>query len=398
MLASAFALGSGAQALPSYSLSLFAGPIQAELGWSRSNIGLAATFLWAGFLITAPIAGRLADRFSVRRIAIPSIILFSMTFIAMSRIRGSVWCLYLGYGTLAALGAGTTSVCYSRIVTLWFKRNRGFALGVMMAGASVAAMLIPIVVDGVIRHFGWRNAWIALGLWSLSAAPIVWIFLLEPADAEVRPSGSIAMPDDRSSDGFSLHEAMRTRRFWFLAVSNFCWAIPIGVLLSHLVPLLTDSGLSRAQAVQAASTLGIAGLIGRLGIGFLIDRLFAPVVAATVLVAAAFGCVLLSKVPSAAVVGVCLMGLYIGSEGDLMAFFTSRYFGRRAFSEILGWLFSSMAIGVVIGPLLAGALYEKLSGYTELLMICSGLLLVSAILQVSLGQFPKSVGNPVTQP
>ena len=398
MLATAFALGSGAAILPTYSLSLFAEPLASEFAWTRGNISFAATVLWAGFLLTSPVAGRLADRFGVRSIAVPSIVLTSMTFLAMSRIHGSIWLLYLGYGTLAVLGAGTTTVCYSRIITLWFQRHRGFALGVMMAGASVAAMLIPFVVEYVIRNFGWRDAWIALGLWTLLAAPVVWIFLHEPTDGEVATGGPAAAPVSGAAAGLSLHAAVRTRTFWFLAFSNFCFAIPIGALLSHLVPMLTDSGLSRAQAVHAASLVGLAGLTGRLGIGYLIDRLFAPAISAIVLLAAAGGCILLSKVGGAALPGVFLMGLYIGSEGDLMAFLTSRFFGRPAFAEIYGWLYSSLAVGVVIGPLLAGTLYDRSSGYSGILMLCSVLLLVAAILQLSLGRFPTSFQSAVANP
>jgi MFS family permease len=395
MLAAAFALGSGAAILPSYSLSLFAEPLAGEFAWTRGNISFAATVLWAGILFTAPVAGRLADRFGVRRIAVPSIVLTSMTFVAMSRIHGALWQLYLGYGTLAVLGAGTTTVCYSRIITLWFHRNRGFALGVMMAGGSVAAMLIPFVVEYVIRAFGWRDAWIALGVWTILAAPVVWLFLREPAEGTVASGGSEAGPVSDAEAGLTLQAAVRTRTFWFLALGNFCFALPIGALLSHLVPLLTDSGLSRAQAVQASSMIGFAGLVGRLGIGYLIDRLFAPVISAIVLLAAAVGCMLLSKVAGAALPGVFLMGLYIGSEGDLMSFLTSRYFGRAAFSEIFGWLYSTLAVGVVSGPLLAGALYDRSSGYSGILMLCSFLLLVAAILQLSLGRFPKTFQSAV---
>ena len=171
----------------------------------------------------------------------------------------------------------------------------------------------------------------------------------------------------------------------------------MSAVVVHLVPLLTDERVSRVMAVGLASALGLAVTVGRVGVGALIDRFFAPVVAAICILFCALALHLLQigAQGSAWLLGACvvMLGFTAGSEMNFLNFLTAQYFGLRAYAEICGWLLSMFALGTGFAPLLAGLLYEHFHGYGIALQIGTGLLVVAAICFATLGrysEFPQS--------
>jgi predicted MFS family arabinose efflux permease len=271
----------------------------------------------------------------------------------------------------------------------------------MMLGTGTVAFIAPLAVEAVISRVGWRSAWVAIALWTVSVTPLVWFFLREPAkEAAASIAGETSVPAPKRGDqpGLDLREALKTWQFWCLAASGFAFMSPIGALLANIVPLLTDRGLSRTQAVEITSFLGLGAISGRLAVGVLLDRVYPPALAALTLCASVAGCLIICYWPGAAMVGTFLFGLSVGAEGNFMSFFTSRYFGIRAFSEILGWFYTPMSCGMVSGPLLAGILYGRFADYHILLLVCAALLLLAAILQGSLGPAPAFATLPKPKP
>lgn len=384
VLGASFSVGSGAAILPTYSLSILSSPMGAEMGWSRAEIGMAASFLAGGFALFSPLLGRMVDRYSIRLVAVPSMILYALALAGIALADGGVWQLYLAYAAIAVLGGGTTVVCYSRPVARAFHAQRGLALGLTMAGASVVAVVLPFVLGAVSLHYGWRAAWALLSIWAVLPLPVVLLVFkagLAPAPGE-EPRPDVAMAPPRRGAAYA-----RLPKFWLLALATGLMAIPMGGILPHLVPMLTDSGLSRESALHGASILSFGSLCGRLFIGPLLDRLHPPVVAATVLALSAVGCVILAADPvqSTAFLALFLIGLSIGAEGEMIGFFTAYYFGIKAYSEILGWLFSCLSIGLVLGPLVAGAMLATLGSVTIMLYQFAVFFAAAAAIQRLLG-------------
>jgi cyanate permease len=160
-------------------------------------------------------------------------------------------------------------------------------------------------------------------------------------------------------------EAWHTGTFWLLVGAFFLMSVSFQGQLVHLVPLLTDRGVSAQSAALAISVMSVGGLLGRVGAGYLLDRFFAPSVAIWLFCAAAFGSLLLwsGAAGGGTVVAVVLIGLAQGAEFDLMAYTVSRYFGLRAFGEIYGYTFAAFALGGVIGPLLMGVGFDATGSY-----------------------------------
>lgn len=198
----------------------------------------------------------------------------------------------------------------------------------------------------------------------------------------------------------TLGEALRTAAFWKIAIGFFFVAGVVAALIISLVPLLIDRGLDRADAAAIASFMGIAVLGGRIGIGFLLDRLHAPAVARTLLALCAGGCLLLSfsDLPGWLVgLSVMSLGLAAAAEVDLVAFLTSRFFGMKAYGKIYGWQLTSFYLGAAIGPKAAGLAYDHFHSYVPALYFSTGALLFGAIVTGTLGRPPVFLPRELTE-
>lgn len=388
VLSSACGIGTGA-ALYQYVSSLFIDPAQSELGWSRGDFALIGATPLIGAL-SAPLIGRLADRYGVRPVAIIATITIAIAFFGLSQQGGSVaeavaWMLLLGFAV-----PGTTGIVYSRAVTGWFAHNRGLALGLMSSGISIGALLATPLIAWAISQGGFRGGYLGLALLALCIGlPAILLGLRE------RVSPAVAMPGVPSGDGppkstppgpSPLSSLVRSRRFWLLAAVMFLVNIPSSGILTQLTPLLTDKGVARETAALLLSLYAVSVLAGRIGIGWLFDRLPAPRVAAAVTLVAAIGCIAFHSATPLAFVyaGVVTVGLMQGAETDVLAYFVSRLFDHRHFGAIYGLQVTGGMTGTAIGIIGFGQLYDRLGSYDVVLMIGAGILVIVAGLYLSL--------------
>jgi MFS family permease len=164
----------------------------------------------------------------------------------------------------------------------------------------------------------------------------------------------------------------------------FLVAVAINGTVAHVVPLLTDRGLSRTAATATLAVFGLATLSGRLLAGWLVDRIYAPYIASIFFLAPIAGFVFLASAAGALpVVGVALMGLGLGTEIDLIAFLITRYFGQRTFGQIYGYFFMIFGLGSGVGPFLGGITYDHAGSYNPAL-IGAAFALIAAVILVNL--------------
>jgi MFS family permease len=191
--------------------------------------------------------------------------------------------------------------------------------------------------------------------------------------------------------GATLGEAVKGYRFWALGFCFLFLALGIAGLVVHLIPMLLDSGLQMQAAAATASLIGVGVIIGRVVIGFLVDRVFGPAVAIVVFLVTGAGCLLLADGGAhLAAYAAFLIGFALGAEVDLIAYFTSRYFGMRRYGEIYGWQYNFYGVGAAFAPVLMGVLYQ-LNGksYSLALHVAAGLCVVACLLLATLGRYPQ---------
>ena len=183
-------------------------------------------------------------------------------------------------------------------------------------------------------------------------------------------------------------DALATRTFWTIAVGFGAIAVACSALVVHMVPMLRDAGLAQAQAARVASLIGVGVILGRVGIGWVIDRMFAPYVAAAIFAITAGGCMVLAYAgPTMAPLAAFLIGFALGAEVDLLAFLTSRYFGLRHYGLLYATIYACFFIGIALGPAMAGQLYDHFGNYRIALRIVVAMLVFGALAALSLPRF-----------
>jgi MFS family permease len=378
------------------SLGLFIVPLGDEFGWNRAQISLALTCFTVSLAICLPLVGRLVDRFGSRRILVPSILVCGACLASIPLAVSSLWQLLLVFTIIGSLGAGANNLAYMRTIAAWFNLRRGLAIGVSMAGAGFSFAYVPPLVQGMIDAYGWRAAYLTLAAITVCvAAPIVGlIFRNTPAEVGLTPDGANERRDSAATDdasGFGAAESLRSATFWMLWAVFCLLSFSLYGLLPHFVPMLTDRGMSAAQAALAASTVGITIIIARVGIGYLIDRFFAPRVALLFFLASAAGIALLAVNPAGgtAFLAAVLVGLSIGAEIDLLAYLTTRYFGLRNFGAIYGLMFAALLVGTSAGPVSFGVGFELTGSYASILVACAGMNTAACIIVALLPRYPE---------
>lgn len=254
------------------------------------------------------------------------------------------------------------------------------AFAILMSGGALGAMLLPPIAQGLIAQLGWRGACGFLG------GSVLVIGL--PLATRIRER--VGYQFTRSEgEGASTSEGLLSWPFWVLIAVLFSASLSQNGAITHLAPLLTDSGVSASEAALAVSALGGATLIGRLATGWLLDRYFAPRVAFALLSVAAFGTYILSGAHSATggIIGAALIGVGMGGEADITPYLLSRYFGLRSFSTLYGWSWTAYALAGALGPVILGRAFDMTGSYEALLSRLSLLTVGTAALMLTLPSY-----------
>jgi MFS family permease len=364
-----------------FSFGIFIKPVSAELGVQR---GTLSTALMIGLVLTGlatPFVGRYVDRHGIRRIALSAIVLFAIGMAMIGQVTTSLMTFIMLYALTGLVAAGQTPLIYAKAVSAAFDRRRGLALGVAMAGVGVGTALVPRLAQYLIDHVGWRHAYLGLGaLTAVVAIPaIIWLVDGGAYEKGVPPE----LP------GLTAKEVVCTGTFWKLVLAFFALATAASGTIAHLVPLMTDRGIPAATAANVLATAGLALIAGRLLAGYLLDRFFAPYIAATFFAMPIIGSLLLLSTNSVAmaVPSIMLVGLGLGAEVDFIAYLQSRYFGLRAFGEVYGYFFAVFMFGSGVGPFLVGMGFQKLHNYEVPLYVVCGGLLIACLLMLILGPY-----------
>jgi MFS family permease len=349
-------------AIVPYTFGIFLKPLTASFGWHREAISAGFSISALTLAAASPGLGFLLDRYKPRWVVLPCIIVFSVAYASLALLTPHLLHFYFIFFVIGLVGNGTAYIGYSRAISTWFNRRRGFALSIMLAGSALGAMLLPVLTQAVITHLGWRAAYFVLGVLAFAVGfPLTAIFVRE------RP---VAQQDHLVSTEFGepVAVALGTLSFWIIAATVCLYAISVNGAIAHLSALLTDRGVSPAGAASSVAIIGATGLIGRLLTGIFLDRFFGPRVSQIMLLMTVLGIVLLSVANSlsAGLIAAGLIGFSMGSEGDITPYLLGRYFGLKRLSTLYAITWTTYAVGGAIGPVLVGRVFDALGSYRPL--------------------------------
>lgn len=381
LTSAAIGLSAGMTATLFYSIGSFIPSLEAEFGWSRGDISLAVTLMTLSVFVSGAAAGRLCDRFGAANVGAASLVAYALGVLLLVATAGSIELFWALYAVIALLGVGSTPIVLVRPIAAAFEQQRGLALGIALTGAGLAGFWVPQLVTLVSEAAGWRAAYIALAAVAIAAAPIVWFGFRSVPQGRRAPATAVAPA------GMTAAEARRTGRFWLLTVISFAMAAGLGGVVVHLVPLFRDFGADPSAAAGTASLVGLSSVVGRLGIGALLDRFPAAIVSLCVLGLAAVAIFLLAlDAPRFGALAAILLGMAAGAEIDLLAYLTASHFGQRHYGAIYGWQYSVFALGYGLSPFALGAARDAAGDYS-LGLAASGLLVgLAALLMLGLRQ------------
>jgi len=403
LLAGVLGVMCGASPIPYNVIGFTIGPLREEFGWSQTEAVLPITLFGVIASVLAPVFGWMADRFGVRPVALWSLFAFALSFAAVALTpagdpRTTLYVYYAFWAVIGLVGIGSTPVTWSRAVNLWFYKNRGLALGILLLGTSLAAMIIPRFAVEVIAAQGWRAMFAAVALFPLAALVVAFFLFREPTPEE-RPR-AIESESGRLT-GVTLGAALRDYRFWIIWLSIASIAVAFGGAFINMPTML---GLRGVDATSAASVMGILGIgifAGRLITGALLDRFWQGFVAFPLLCLPAISAWILLgdsiTFPLAATAGF-LLGFAAGAESDLIAYLTGRYFGMANYGRIYGMLYMPFGLGSAASPVIYAQVFDRTGSYDPILTVAIGLFIAGGALLLLLGRYPESFPEADSDP
>jgi MFS family permease len=385
--------------------SLFVTKLQTSFNWDRGEIMLTFTIYYLLIGLASPLVGRLVDRYGVRGVIIGGSLIAGFGFVSLYTLQ-ALWHLYLAYFFIGIGHAAIGQVPASAMVSNWFVKRRGTAIGIMSTGIGIGILVLaPLVVNLLMPILGWRLSYVTLGLFNMILIPLaLFVVRTKPSDIGLFPDG-IANNEDYTrvmassvfTRGLNLKMALGTSAFWFICLTFFISGFSSMGVIQNQVPHLQDKGFSLALAASAITGLGLGSAIGKFFFGWLCDFIKAKYACALSIVLLAIATIILILIkPGAPVMVIWLYGIVhgLGAGGWLptMAILVNRNFGLVSYGIIFGMVSLVQAVGVAAGPLFGGYMYDSMNTYhwAFIIMALAYIIAISSVLAI---RRPKSLSN-----
>jgi MFS family permease len=342
---------------------------------------------WIG-AASGPVLGWLLDRFGAKRVLLVGVTLFAIATAMQAYITSSLLVLYLLFALKNLTSAGQSPVAYAFAVSKWFDRRRGLALGVALAGVGLGTSVVPLTAAYLIAHYGWRLAYAGIGVLVLILGGLPALFLIrEPGKQEQAAALHLA---GETLPGYDFLAVLKGGRFWALAFAFLLGVVALNGIITQIVPILMDRGVSLQVATRDLAASGIAALLGRIASGWCVDRYHGPYVATAFFILPMIGTMLFATGAGEPwpLLGALLCGAALGAEIDLMGFFVSRYFGLKSYGKIYGTMFGIFAGATGVGPFISGFSFDHWHSYLPAFALYEVVLAIACLTFLPLGAYP----------
>jgi MFS family permease len=356
---------------------IFLAALLKAFGWSHARVSWITAGLSLAIGVSAPIAGWLLDLIEARFVMGAGALIATLGLFCASHSYGfeplllSVILLGIGLGASTWLPAAT-------VIANWFPDRRGMALGIVTAGMEAGGMVMTLTVGSVIAAHGWRAGYFTVAVPGLLiVVPLLMIFV------RTRPAGAVSQSVAQRADaspGYEVREALRTRAFWMLVISQLSYGLAVGGTFHHLVAFLEGLSYSLHSATLVVSiVLGLAA-VGKAAMGALGDRIGGKNALAIGFAMIAVGVFILlnaRQVPML-VLWLIVVGIAGAAPVALVPMVTAETLGLKRFGTLFGWLGSVVTVGLFIGPLLVGWMTDVTGSYTTPFELCALICLVGS--------------------
>ena len=370
-------------------LTVFVVPMSQEFGWNRTEVAGATSLgavLGAGL---APFTGRAVDRFGARvtLVAGGMIVVAGCLYLATAQALAG---FYAAFTTVRIADQGLIQVSASVTAGKWFARYRGRATGLVMLGNAGGVIVMAPLVQLVISAWDWRAAWIMLAgvMLVVGALPALVLVRRQPEDRGLRVDGDGASSLTAGSEvpsadpDIGLRSIIRTPSFWMILVSLFLVATATSGIGLHLVPHLTQQGLSAGAAVAAISVMSISGALAAMACGLLAERAPPRLLLVTnyLLSAASMGVLTRADNLPETYLFAVMQGIVGAGINTLAPILWADYYGRGSLGSIFGVSRAAQVVGFAVGPLASAVVYDRTGGYQGAFLALAGVALIATVL------------------
>lgn len=379
-----------------YVMNLMSPHMIAEFGWDRSRFALLGLVVILA-IICQPIAGRLADRFGERRIALIGVVSAPVLYLLLSRLSGSFPQLAVIAAVQVILVGGTTSVVvYTRLIARTFDAARGLSLGIAASAPALSGALAAPLIGWLIAEAGWRTTYLIIAV-TIAVFGGIALALMPHTDAPSLQDSTVRADPKPKVDYPGL---VRNRAFQLIIIGTLLCNLTITLQMSQINLMLSDVGVIGPQSALMLTLYGVGIIAGRLLCGVALDHYPSHLVAAFAMAAPAVGLVILasgtpSMLPLAIAIGT--LGLSLGAEGDIGAYLVMRHFPVAIYSSVVGLVIAALAGSGVIGTLLLSASLSRTGDFAAFLLLSAFATVVGAGLFLALGRQDQSARLPTRQ-
>ncbi len=361
-----------AAGLSFWSFGLYIDPLEQEFGWSRWEVSGGFSIALLVGALASPLIGRGVDRYGPRRVVILGAVLTAGSFLLLATTT-ELW-QWFAYQSVAAVFRNMMFfIPFQTLVSRWFDRKRGLAVGILGTGFSMGGFIVVPILQAVINAVQWEGSFVVSAIVTVAVvAPLALLLIRDqPADKGLQPDGD-AQPEGEPPrpvvlTGLTDRQALRTPLFWVIAFALMVFFFGMFGWTAHAVPYYESVGYSKWWAAQLLAIAAGSGIITRLVFGYVADRISRIEVAAMALC----GCLTLSMVvllvTGGSVTGVVffLVFWFVGSSGGPMIepLLTARTFGMAYFASILGAIAIVSQSGQIVSPIIAGAIFDATGAY-----------------------------------
>jgi MFS family permease len=379
--------------------SVFLVALVEQFGWGHGEAAGVQSLAMICYVVAAPLAGAMIDRFGPRRVVLPGIFLFSTGMALCSSIHRLLH-FYLFFGLMAGVGVSFISIAaYTAIIPHWFEKQRGTASGIAASGIGLGTMVFVPLSQWLISNWGWRSSFLILSILTVAVLlPLNGLLLRHrPHDAGYAPQGEKSTPVPRPTKvadtrsirvtpqfSWTIKKAMGTPNFWALMAFPMLCMIAVYILSVHFVGFLVNAGLDKMVAASAFALIGIISTFFRIVWGLISDRIGREKAYSLGMFffCASFYCLFRFQ-PGGGLwlvyLFVLLVGIGWGATAPMFMATAADLFHGRAIGAIYGMLEGSAGIGGAFGAWIGGYLFDKTGAY----MWTFGVAVIAGILSVA---------------
>lgn len=379
-------------------------PLEAEFGWSRATISLAVSVSIILYGLMGPFAAALMDRMGVRRTMALSLTILALGVSATTLMR-EPWQMVLLWGVVVGTGTGMTAlVLGATVVTRWFDKGRGTAMGVLTAAAATGQLVFLPLMAMAVERYGWRAAVMLIAGAAALLMPVVWVLMRDrPSDMGLLPVGATHAPKPPAKAGNpvvvavqTLREGLGSRDFRLLAGTFFiCGLSTNGLIGTHLVPACFDHGIPEVKAAGLLAAMGIFDFIGTTLSGWLSDRWDNRKLLAWYYGFRGLSLILLDAAFGPSVYGLWLFAVFYGLDWIATVpptvRLTAKAFGPEKAGIMFGWIFAAHQVGAAVAALGAGIIRTDLGDYWLAFVMAGSACLVASMMAMMIGREPRMV-------